>query len=163
MTTSSDEPRTGSPTAAEALHLTLHGDFEDIVPFVQLEHEFAGFETVQVTRLDELIDGVLDEDVPKTALIVTCHAKIARDALDIDPRIAGLLPCTTVVYEREDDDAVHVHHLSATKAIRDLGVAAHADDAVVQALVDRTGTYMDDVWANIEANAAVAETTDSGQ
>lgn len=161
MTSSADGPRAESPTAAEAMHLELEGDFEDVVPFVQLEHEFVGFETVQVSRLDELIGGLLDEEVPKTALIVTCHAEIAREALDIDPRITGLLPCTTVVYEREDDDVVHVHHLSATKAIRDLGVAPDADDAVVQALVDLTGEYMDEVWTHIEANATLASGTDA--
>ncbi|TKX82690.1 DUF302 domain-containing protein, partial [Halorubrum sp. SS5] len=79
-------------------------------------HELADFETVRVTRLDEMIEGMLGrDDVERTALIVVCHPEIAYDALRIDPTLAGMLPCTTVVYERAGDDRVHVHHVSATK------------------------------------------------
>ena len=132
------------------MHATLDVPFEDAVLEVQLEHELAGFETVQKTRLDRMVEGVLEEDAPKTALLVVCHAEIARDALAIDPTLAGLLPCTTVVYEPEDDDRVHVHHVSATKAIRDLGCAPEGCRAEVEALVELTGEYMERVWANVE-------------
>ena len=84
-----------APTADEALHTTLDVPFEDAVPFVQIEHELADFETVRVTRLDEMIEGmVCHDDVERTALIVVCHPEIARDALPIDPTLAGVLPCT---------------------------------------------------------------------
>jgi len=132
------------------MHATLDVPFEDAVLEVQLEHELAGFETVQKTRLDRMVEGVLEEEAPKTALLVVCHAKVARDALAIDPTLAGLLPCTTVVYEPEDDDRVHVHHVSATKAIRDLGCAPEGCRAEVEALVELTGEYMERVWANVE-------------
>ena len=156
MTDRSDEPAPSSAVAEEAMHLTLDAPFEDAVPYVQLEHEFVGFETVQVTRLDSMIEGMLGDAYPRTALLVMCHAEIARDALEIDPRITSLLPCTTIVYERPGDERVHVHHLSATKAIRDLGCAPEGTSAAVQAMVERTGQYMEEVWANIESNAAVA-------
>ena len=35
-----------APTADEALHTTLDMPFDDAVPFVQIEHELADFETV---------------------------------------------------------------------------------------------------------------------
>lgn len=38
----------------EALHTTLPIDFEDAVPFVQVEHELAGFETVTLTSSTRL-------------------------------------------------------------------------------------------------------------
>lgn len=139
-----------APTAEEALHVTLDADFEETVDRVQLEHELAGFESVATTRLDRLVEGVLGEDVDRSALVVVCHAEIARDAVEIDPAITSLLPCTTAVYEQ--DGLVHVHHLSATKAIRDLGCAPD-DSEAVQALVDRTGEYMDEVWQHVEAMA----------
>jgi len=144
-----------SPTAREALHCTIDADFEDAVLEVQLEHELAGFETVSVSRLDEMIEGMLEESVTRTALLVVCHPVIARDALAIDPRLAGLLPCTTAVYERADptDDRVHVHHVSATKAIRDLGVAPSEAEGDVEALVERTGEYVATVWENLETHA----------
>ncbi|MFB6105263.1 MAG: DUF302 domain-containing protein [Halobacteriaceae archaeon] len=144
-----------SPTAREALHCTLDADFEDAVLEVQLEHELAGFETVAVSRLDEMIEGMLDESVARTALLIVCHPVIARDALAIDPRLAGLLPCTTAIYERTDpgDDRVHVHHVSATKAIRDLGVAPAETAAAVEDLVDRTGEYVATVWENLQTHA----------
>jgi uncharacterized protein (DUF302 family) len=143
-----------TPTAEESMHTTLEMSFEDAVPFVQLEHELADFETVKVTRLDQMIEGMLGESVERTALIIVCHPEIARDALAIDKRLGGMLPCTTVVYEKEGDDRVHVHHFSATKAIRDLGCAPENDAENVEDLVEMTGELMTEVWANIEAQAA---------
>jgi uncharacterized protein (DUF302 family) len=140
-----------APTADEALHTTLDMPFDDAVPFVQIEHELADFETVQVTRLDRMIEGMLGhDDVERTALIVVCHPEIAFDAIEIDPTLAGMLPCTTIVYEREGDDLVHVHHTSATKAIRDLGCAPADCDGAVDDLVEKTGELMTVVWENIE-------------
>ncbi|MBB6646445.1 DUF302 domain-containing protein [Halobellus ruber] len=142
-----------TPTSEEALHLTLDMDFEDAVPHVQLEHELADFETVKVTRLDEMIEGMLGEAVERTALLVVCHPEIARDALAIDRTLAGMLPCTTVVYEKQDDDRVHVHHVSATKAIRDLGCCPEGTEATVDDLVELTAERMATVWENIERHA----------
>lgn len=147
-------PQTPAPTVEEALHTTLDLPFEDAVAHVQLEHEYQGFETVALTRLDEYIEGVLDENVHRTALIVVCHAEIAKDALEIDPQLAGLLPCTTVVYE--DGGAVHAYHASTTKAIRDLGCAPGECEPEVEALVEMTGDVMEEVWANVERHAAGA-------
>ncbi|AGB17253.1 hypothetical protein Halru_2677 [Halovivax ruber XH-70] len=146
-----------APTVEEALHTTLDLEFEDAVAHVQLEHEYQGFETVALTRLDEYVAGVLDEEIRKTALIVVCHAEIARDALEIDPQLAGLLPCTTVVYE--DDGVVHAYHASTTKAIRDLGCAPGDCGPAVEALVEQTGDVMGEVWANIEAHAENADSS----
>ena len=138
-------------TADEALHTTLDMPFEDAVPFVQIEHELADFETVRVTRLDEMIEGMLGhDDVERTALIVVCHPEIAFDAIEIEPTLAGMLPCTTIVYERAGDERVHVHHVSATKAIRDLGCAPEGSDDAVDDLVEKTGELMTVVWENIE-------------
>ncbi|MFW6153069.1 MAG: DUF302 domain-containing protein [Halobacteriota archaeon] len=144
-----------APTVEEALYLALDEPFDDVVPFVQLEHEYVGFETVSLTRLDRMIEGVLEERYPATALLVTCHAEVARDALAIDPHLAGLLPCTTVIYERDDDPYAHVYHLSATKALRDLGVAGSTAPEAVERLVAKTGEYMSQVWENIRSNATV--------
>lgn len=146
-----------SPTAAEAMHLTLDLPFEDAVPMVQLEHELADFETVKVTRLDQMIEGMLGESVEKTALLVVCHPEVAHEAIDIDQRLGGMLPCTTVVYEREDEDYVHVHHFSQTKAIRDLGCAPADSDTEMEELVELTGERMADVWENIRTHADAAE------
>lgn len=137
------------------MHLTLDVPFEDAVPYVQLEHEYAGYETVKVTRLDEMVRGALEEAIPRTALLVVCHAEIAHDALEIDPRLGGMLPCTTVVYEVPGDDRVHVHHVSVAKASRDLGYAPADAGQAVDRLVELSGEYMTEVWTNIEAHADV--------
>ncbi|WP_290818566.1 DUF302 domain-containing protein [Halovivax sp.] len=147
-----NEANPPAPTVEEALHTTLGLSFEDAVAHVQLEHEYAGFETVALTRLDEFVAGVLGEEIRRTALLVVCHAEIARDALEIDPQLAGLLPCTTVVYEGDDGD-VHVYHASTTKAIRDLGCAPADCEPAVAALVELTGEVMAEVWANVERYA----------
>jgi uncharacterized protein (DUF302 family) len=156
MNDSAESGRETSETAAEALHTTLEMPFEDAVPFVQLEHELADFETVKMTRLDQMIEGMLGHEVDRTALIVVCHPGIAHDALAIDQSLAGMLPCTTAVYERPDDDVVHVHHFSVTKAIRDLGCAPADHEGSVDRLVEKTGEQMTEVWASIEQHADVA-------
>jgi uncharacterized protein (DUF302 family) len=145
-------PGESSPTAEETMHTTLELSFEDAVPFVQLEHELADFETVKVTRLDEMVEGMLGRAVERTALIVVCHPEIAHDALAIDQSLAGMLPCTTAVYETPDGE-VHVHHISATKAIRDLGCAPGDCEAALDGLVEKTGERMTEVWENIEQHA----------
>lgn len=145
-------PAEPAPTVREALHARIDEDFDDVVPFVQVEHELAGFETVAVNRLDNLVRAAMGEDLHKTALIVVCHAEIAKEALEIDPTLAGLLPCTTTVYQPAPDEPVHVHHTSTTKAIRDLGCAQNARPAV-EALVELTGEVMDEAWKNIAAES----------
>ncbi|MFB6132348.1 MAG: hypothetical protein ABEJ44_02945 [Halanaeroarchaeum sp.] len=64
------------------------------------------------------------------------------------------------MYERERDDVVHVHHLSATKAIRDVGVASLPVDAVVHVLGDMRGDRVD-VWSTIGTNATLASDSDA--
>ncbi|MDY6764472.1 MAG: DUF302 domain-containing protein [Halobacteria archaeon] len=152
-------PPDPSPTSQETLHATLDMDFEDAVLSVQLEHELAGFETVNVTRLDNLIKADLDEERERTALVVVCHAEIARDTIDVNPQLAGLLPCTTVVYETPEDDLVHVHHISVTKAIRDLGF--DPGNPKLENLVEKTGELMSEVWSNIESFAHTVSTPET--
>lgn len=130
----------------------LEVSFEDAVMYIQIGHEYAGYETVKVTRLDEMIRGQLDKGVPRTALLVVCHAELANAALEIDPRLGGMLPCTTIVYEAVDRDLVHVHHVSVANAIHDLGYAPRDADDAVAALVERSGELMANVWENIEAH-----------
>jgi len=142
----SNTEREPSSTVSEALHTTLECSFEEAVDRVQLEHELAGFESVATTRLDRLVEGVLGEEVTRTALVVVCHAEVARDAVEVDPALGGLLPCTTAVYEQ--DGEVHVHHLSTTRAMRDLGCA---EGEAMEELVELTGERMARVWENVEA------------
>lgn len=144
---SGTEGKSPSSTATEVLHTTVDCGFEEAVDRVQLEHELAGFESVATTRLDRLVEGVLDERVTRTALVVVCHAEVARDAVELDPALGGLLPCTTAVYE-DESGTVHVHHVSATRAMRDLGLAD--DDVAMDDLVELTGERMATVWEGIE-------------
>lgn len=143
-----------APTANSALHLRLDAPLEDAIAFVQLEHELAGFETISLTRMDELVAGALGEDAIPLAMLAMCHAEIARDAMRIDPRITALLPCTTVIYDPPEDGYVHVHHLSATKAIRDLGCAPEDADEAVEALVEATAERMATVWERLSDSDA---------
>ncbi len=157
MTETLPWPDGRSPTAASGLHLKLDAPFEDAVAFVQLEHELAGFETISLTRIDELVAGVLKEEIVPVAMLAMCHAEIARDAVTLDPRIAALLPCTTVIYDSPDDGLVHAHHYSATKAIRDLGCTADEHATAMDDLVEQTGELMTRVWDRLEASDAAVE------
>jgi uncharacterized protein (DUF302 family) len=145
---SADDAPAASPTVEEALHAKLEMPFDEAVDRVQLEHELAGFESIKTTRVDKLIKGALEEEVERAALVVVCHAQVAMEALEIDRSLAGMLPCTTAVYEVPDDDCVHVHHVSVTKAIRDLGCTD--DEAAIDDLVALTGERMSEVWAHVE-------------
>lgn len=137
-----------SQTASDVLHTTLDMEFRDAVDNVQIEHEIGGFETVAVTRLDQMVMEILGEDVDRAALIVVCHAEIAHSTLEIDPGLAGMLPCTTVVYEV--NDVVHVKHVSVTKALRELGFAPEGTEEEIDDLVELTGDRVSKVWRNVE-------------
>lgn len=145
--------RAMSPTIEEALHVTVDMPFDEAVDSVQLEHELAGFETIKTTRMDRLVKGALEEDIERAALVIMCHAEVARDALAIDRSLAALLPCTTAVYEVPGGSTVHVRHVSATKAMRDLGATPKDASEAVDELVDLTGERMAEVWSHIEAMA----------
>lgn len=138
-----------TPTVRESLHARVDGPFDEVVDRVQLEHELAGFESVATSRMDRLVAGALDEEVGRAALVVVCHAEVARDALELDPGLAALLPCTTAVYEVAGDDHVHVKHVSVTKAIRDLGAGPDGAEAAVEDLVELTAERMATVWDGI--------------
>ncbi|MFB6152895.1 MAG: DUF302 domain-containing protein [Halodesulfurarchaeum sp.] len=152
------------PTVSETSHITVRedfgGTFEDLVLEVQLEHELGGFETIATTRLDELVAGVLEEEITRTALILVCHAEIARDAVEITPLAAGLFPCTTLIYEDAGDGRWHVYHASATKATRDLGFFPDFGEAVDD-LVATTEERMGAVWDELEDR--LAERTTGGE
>ncbi len=141
--------------AEESLHCTTSMEYEEVVDTVMLEHELAGFETIAVNEISGLVEELprelydSDVDVQRTTLVIVCHARIAKRTLDLDPALTSLLPCATAVYESDDDDRVHVHHKSITKAIRDLGFCPDRDDEIEE-LVEVTGELMEDVWRNLE-------------
>lgn len=139
--------------AEDGLHLETDGEFEEVVDTVMLEHEIAGFETISVSDLSGMVEGLEEMlsgevDVDRTTLVVVCSGEIANRTLEIDPRLTSLLPCATAVYQ-DDSGTVHVHHESITKAIRDLGYASEDGDEVDE-LVDVTSELMDEVWNNLE-------------
>lgn len=156
MSSADDGPET-SEAVEEALSLRLDEDFEDAVLQVQLEHELAGFESVATTRLDDLVAGALEREIERAALVVVCHAEIAEKVLEIDRGMSSLLPCTTAVYETEADDYVHVHHLSVTKALRDLGASPDGETADMDELVEMTGERVMAAWEGIESLPSVVE------
>ena len=143
-----------APTVERSKELTVREDydesFDDLVLEVQLEHELAGFETIATPRIDKQIEGQLGEEVTKTAMILVCHAEIGKEAIEMDPRVAGLFPCTTVVYEDADDGSWNVYHASAMQATKDLSIFPD-DEATMQTLVEMTEERMGPVWEEIEA------------
>lgn len=146
-----------SGAVEDTLSLRLDEAFEDAVLQVQLEHELAGFESVATTRLDNLVAGALEREVERAALVVVCHAEIAEKVLEINRGMSSLLPCTTAVYETEADDYVHVHHLSVTKALRDLGAAPAESSDAVDEMVEMTSERMAVAWEGIESLPTVVE------
>lgn len=140
--------RTGS-----GLHLETSEEFDEVVDTVMLEHEIAGFETISVSDLSGMVEGLEEVlegevDVKRTTLVIVCSGEIAKRTLDLDPRIASLLPCATAVYQ-DEDGVVHVHHESITKAIRDLGYASDRASEMDE-LVDVTSDLVEEVWTNLE-------------
>lgn len=143
-----------APTVANVKHVAVtpayDGSFEDLVMAVQLEHELAGFETIATPRIDKQIQGQLGEEVTRTAMILVCHAEIGKEAIDLSPTVAGLFPCTTVVYEDADDGEWHIHHASAIQATRDLDFFPKSREEMDH-LVEMTEERMGEVWAEVES------------
>lgn len=150
-----------APTVATAKEITVRSDytesFDDLVLEVQLEHELAGFETIATPRIDKQIEGQLGESVTRTAMILVCHAEIGKEAIDLSPQVAGLFPCTTVVYESPEDGSWHIYHASAMQATADLGFFPDAT-AEMDTLVSMTEERMETVWAELETRFGAEST-----
>ena len=67
-----------------------------------------GFGVLTEIDLRATLKAKLDVDVPPKVILGACRPQLAHEALDIDPRVAALLPCNVVVSADGDRALVEV-------------------------------------------------------
>lgn len=102
-----------------------------------------GFGTLTEIDVRQTLKDKLDVDVDPQLIIGACNPQLAHRALELDPRIATLLPCNVVV--RTDNGRTIVEALdpgmmadvSGTEGLRDVAAAATRIQAALEDIKGR--------------------------
>lgn len=84
------------------LSTTLATPYDDAVALVRAELAEAGFGVLTEIDIKETLKTKLDLDVPARVILGACRPQLAHRALEVDPRIAAMLPCNVVVSAVDD-------------------------------------------------------------
>lgn len=84
------------------LSTTLATPYDDAVALVRAELAEAGFGVLTEIDIKETLRTKLDLDVPARVILGACRPQLAHRALEVDPRIATMLPCNVVVSAVDD-------------------------------------------------------------
>lgn len=76
---------------------TLTASYDDTVARVRELLGDAGFGVLTEIDIRATMKAKLDVDVPAQVILGACRPQLAHRALEVDPRIATLLPCNVVV------------------------------------------------------------------
>ena len=79
------------------LSATLTTSYDDTVARVRELLGEAGFGVLTEIDIRATLKAKLDEDVPAQVILGACRPQLAHRALQVEPRIATLLPCNVVV------------------------------------------------------------------
>lgn len=104
------------------------------------------FSVMMVKSIDEVIKKKLDiADYPlKYTTILACNPEIAKMALDVSEDVGTLMPCSFVVYEKEE--RVFVAHVSIMKIAPEVGITGEEE---MKTIIDKTGEKVSKVWEKI--------------
>ena len=80
----------------------VSSSYDDTVERVRSLLGDAGFGVLTEIDIRATMKAKLDVDVPPQVILGACRPQLAHRALQVDPRIAVLLPCNVVVAEEED-------------------------------------------------------------
>lgn len=84
------------------LSTTLATPYDDAVALVRAELAEAGFGVLTEIDIKATLKTKLDLDVPARVILGACRPQLAHRALEVDPRIATMLPCNVVVSAVDD-------------------------------------------------------------
>ncbi len=77
--------------------IELDTPYEDAIPRVKDALKDQGFGVLTEIDVRQTLKDKLDLDVEPQIILGACNPQLAHRALEIDPRIATLLPCNVVV------------------------------------------------------------------
>lgn len=129
----------------EILKKELDCSFEEALDRAKAEIS-KEFSVMMVKSIDEVIKKKLDiADYPlKYTTILACNPEIAKMALDVSEDVGTLMPCSFVVYEKEE--RVFVAHVSIMKIAPEVGITG---EEKMKTIIDKTGEKVSKVWEKI--------------
>lgn len=112
--------------------------YDEVVADVKAALKEQGFGVLTEIDIRETLKAKLDVDVEPQVILGACNPQLAHRALEVDPRIAALLPCNVVVRVeggRTVVDALDPKLLVDVAANPDLEpIANEAGDRIIAAL-----------------------------
>ncbi len=119
--------------------------FDEAMKRVEAVMEEERFGVMLVKDVSKIFDEKLGtKDYPKHAFVLGCKAPLAKMALDVSSDVLTLMPCSFVVYEK--DDKVFVAHSSIMKIASAIGLA---DEVAMEPVIEETGKHVKRVWDKI--------------
>ncbi|WGX94970.1 DUF302 domain-containing protein [Nocardioides sp. L-11A] len=79
------------------MSVTLEASYEDTVGRVRTLLADAGFGVLTEIDIRATLKAKLDVDVPAQLILGACRPQLAHRALQVEPRVAALMPCNVVV------------------------------------------------------------------
>lgn len=79
------------------LGVTLAASYDDTVARVRALLADAGFGVLTEIDIRATLKAKLDVDVPAQLILGACRPELAHRALQVEPRVAALMPCNVVV------------------------------------------------------------------
>jgi uncharacterized protein (DUF302 family) len=143
------DPTTIDPEEYGEEQAVLEMGHEVAVEHVREAFADAGFGFPVEFSPSELLNEKVDADRDPYYVLGACNPDVADKALDAsDKRIGGLFPCNVVVWE-EEPGRQRVYHVSIMRIARLVGMAP--DDDTMGDIVEETGEYVDEAFANLDA------------
>lgn len=84
-------------TAGFTLSTTLAASYDDTVARVRAGLADAGFGVLTEIDIRATLQAKLGVEVPAQLILGACRPELAHRALQVEPRVAALLPCNVVV------------------------------------------------------------------
>ncbi|MFB6180200.1 MAG: DUF302 domain-containing protein [Halorientalis sp.] len=126
----------------------LEMDHEAAIEHTRKVFKDAGFGVAVEFSVSEMLAEKIDADRDPYYVLGACNPDVANRALNECMQLGGLMPCNVVVWE-EEPGRQRVYHVSIMKIARLLGMAD--DDEAWQDIVDQTGEYVEEAFANLDS------------
>lgn len=123
--------------------IELDTSYADAIAAVKEALKDQGFGVLTEIDVRQTLKDKLDVDVEAQIILGACNPQLAHRALEIDPRIATLLPCNVVVRTEQGRTIVEALDPKIIAQVADnpaLGPIAHEAGQRIQAALDVLGS-----------------------